>query len=203
MKTAHATSVLLAGLCALAACEPSSRPGLPAGSPFAATALGSEALPHGVASGDVRSRSAIVWFRTPGPAKARVEWKSEGDPAVRSPAVQPTVKTDFTAHVLADGLKSGSRYRYVVLTGKPDDPEYALRAENGSEGEFTTPPADDRAEPVTFVWSGDLGGQQQCRRPPDGYRIFDQLLRVQPDFAVILGDTIYADEACSAPPNTR
>lgn len=201
MKTAHVTSVLLAGLCVLAACEPSSRPGLPAGSPFADTALGRGALPHGVASGDVRSRSAIVWFRTPGPAKAQVEWKSEGDQAVRSALVQPTVKTDFTAHVLADNLKSGSRYRYVVLTGKPDDPENALRAENGSEGEFATPPADDRAQPVTFVWSGDLGGQQQCRRAPDGYRIFDQVLRVRPDFAVILGDTIYADEACSAPPN--
>jgi len=194
-------SALLIGLAVLAACQPASLSGLPPGSPFAEAVLGDDPLPHGVASGDVRSRSAIVWFRTTGPAKAQVEWKAEGDQAVRSRLVQPTFQTDFTAHVLVDGLKPGTRYRYVVLTGKPDDPDHALRASNGSEGSFTTAPAEDRAQPVTFVWSGDLGGQQQCRRAPEGYKVFEQLLRVQPDFTVILGDTIYADEACSAPPN--
>jgi alkaline phosphatase D len=143
----------------------------------------------------------MLWFRTTGPAKAQVEWKAEGEQAVRSRLVQTTFQTDFTAHVLADGLTPGTRYRYVVLTGKPDDPDHALHASSGSEGHFTTAPADDRAQPVTFLWSGDLGGQQQCRRAPDGYKIFEQVLRVQPDFAVILGDTIYADDTCPAPPN--
>jgi alkaline phosphatase D len=201
MTLTYVKYALLVGLAVVAACQSASRPGLPPGSPFADSVLGDDPLPHGVASGDVRSRSAIVWFRTTGPAKAQVEWKAEGDQAVRSRLVQPSFQTDFTAHLLADGLKPGSRYRYAVLTGKPDDPDHALRASNGAEGQFTTPPADDQARPVTFVWSGDVGGQQQCRRPPDGYKIFERLLQVQPDFAVMLGDTIYADEACSAPPN--
>ena len=54
--------------------------------------------------------------------------------------------------------------------------------------------------PVTFAWSGDLGGQQRCRVGPDGYPIFD-VSRQHLDFFLFLGDTIYSDDVCPAPPN--
>ncbi|HJU06080.1 MAG TPA: alkaline phosphatase D family protein, partial [Nitrospiraceae bacterium] len=58
-----------------------------------------------------------------------------------------------------------------------------------------------RSEAQTFLWSGDLGGQQQCRRPASGYAIFDEMLRRAPSFAILLGDLIYSDNRCPSPPN--
>ena len=55
--------------------------------------------------------------------------------------------------------------------------------------------------PVTFAWSGDLGGQQRCRRGAAGYPIFDVMRAQQLDFFLFLGDTIYSDDLCPSPPN--
>ena len=47
--------------------------------------------------------------------------------------------------------------------------------------------------PVTFAWSGDLGGQGRCRRGVAGYPIFDVMRAQQLDFFLFLGDTMYSD----------
>jgi alkaline phosphatase D len=57
------------------------------------------------------------------------------------------------------------------------------------------------SKPVTFTWSGDLGGQERCRQGEAGYPIFDVMLRHKPDFFLFLGDTIYSDSPCPSPPN--
>ena len=54
---------------------------------------------------------------------------------------------------------------------------------------------------MTFAWSGDLGGQQRCRRGAAGYPIFDVMRAQQLDFFLFLGDTMYADDVCPSPPN--
>ena len=53
--------------------------------------------------------------------------------------------------------------------------------------------------PVTFLRSDDLGGQGFCRRVDTGYRIFDTMARLRPEFFLFLGDTIYADSPCDQP----
>jgi alkaline phosphatase D len=74
-------------------------------------------------------------------------------------------------------------------------------ARAAARGEFTTLPDAKSHVPVTFAWSGDLGGQQRCRRGTAGYPIFDVMRAQQPDFFLFLGDTIYGDDLCPSPPN--
>ncbi len=181
-------------------CEPSYRPGLPPGSPFADEEAGTSLLKQGVTTGEVTSHSARVWFRTSAASTAQVEWMEGGEPR-RSATVQTTKDRDYTATVLLDGLKLGTRYRYVVRTESSNETSDHLQNAPALEGRFVTAPGDDEAKPLTFVWSGDLGGQQRCRRTPSGYAIFDQILRHRPDFMIFLGDTIYSDDRCPSPPN--
>ena len=70
-----------------------------------------------------------------------------------------------------------------------------------AHGEFTTLPDAANSAPVTFAWSGDLGGQGRCRRGAAGYPIFDVMRAQQLDFFLFLGDTVYGDNLCPSPPN--
>lgn len=154
-------------------------------------------LGQGVAVGDVTSRSALVWLRTDDAVTVYVEWQ-ERNQSIRSIPVTTTKDKDFTATVLLDDLKPGTSYRYGVRTSAGPNVRNAGLA---SEGRFMTAPAEDTHAVATFVWSGDLGGQQRCRRLPGGYAVFDQILQQQPAFMIFLGDTIYGDDRCTVPPN--
>ncbi len=192
-------SVILLAV-ALTHCTPTSKPGLPPGSPFAAEGVRTDrVILHGVATGDVTSQSTSIWFRTAGPSTAQVEWVGEGGEASRSTMVRTAKEQDFTATVAIEGLTPGTSYQYRILTGA-DDVRNVLPIESAS-GRFVTAPPDDRSEVQTFLWSGDLGGQERCRRPASGYAIFDRMLRRAPSFAVLLGDLIYGDNRCPSPPN--
>lgn len=188
---------------ALTHCSSDSKLGLPPGSPFADDAVPvSPAIAHGVAAGDVSSRSAFIWFRTNEPSEIRVEAVADEGASVRSSSVRTVEEHDFTAVVPLDGLTPGTQYRYRVMNGVDGISRDAIPRDAGSAGgEFETAPNDERSEPQAFLWSGDLGGQQHCRRPDGGYAIFDQMLKHRPSFAVLLGDLIYGDNRCPSPPN--
>jgi len=193
------------GLIALGGCAGSAQPPVSAGKPVHDdwVAITTVPLPSGVASGDVTSRSARVWLRTSGPAQVEVEWTpqdQDGSPG-RSLVFSTSRDQDFTATVSLENLRPATRYRYVVkarlLTQKSPR---ELIDESGS-GVFVTPPADETSAPLTFLWGGDLGGQKRCRDTWVGYPIFYRMLQVKPDFAILLGDTIYGDDVCPSPPN--
>ncbi len=209
-------TVIVAALVSfVAGCVPSSRSGLPPSSPFSeATGPVSSLLPQGTAVGDVGPHSALVWLRTEEPAQVQieyapvVEWGGTSAGSDRLPvlAKTPLFRTgtdhDLTRHVSLDRLKPATRYRYQVLVAKePSSAGLAREVTVAARGEFTTVPEPTVHAPVTFAWSGDLGGQHRCRDEKDGYPIFDRIRNQHIDFFLFLGDTIYGDDACPSPPN--
>lgn len=178
--------------------------------PSAAT---SKSLPQGIAIGDVTSQSALLWLRTDGPMRVQVEWASVAAweavsrqataiaHVARTPLFMTGPETDFTLTIPFKGLIPATTYRYHILVGPKGDEGQYIEARVEAKGEFTTLPDAKTSAPVTFAWSGDLGGQAHCRRGAAGYPIFDVLLAQKPDFFLFLGDTIYSDGECPSPPN--
>ena len=94
-----------------------------------------------------------------------------------------------------------TRYRFYVVAGMKGREGTPTEARAALQGEFTTLPDVKSHAPVTFAWSGDLGGQGLCRRGAAGYPIFDMLRKQPLDFFLFLGETIYGDDLCPSPPN--
>ena len=206
--------LLLASLASLSGCTAASREGLPPGSPFAETvAVSTNLLPQGIAVGDVTSQSALLWLRTDGPMMVQFEWAPVAArdlsskmatavaPEARTPLFTTGPETDFTLAIPIEGLTPATRYRYYVFVGTKGREGTASEARVAARGEFTTLPDVKSQVPVTFAWSGDLGGQQHCRRGAAGYPIFDVMRSQQLDFFLFLGDTMYGDDLCPSPPN--
>jgi alkaline phosphatase D len=195
-------------------CVSPSREGLPPGSPFLeSAALAGDFLPQGIAVGDVSSSSALLWVRTGGPATVQIEWATPAlwenvsklatviAPVSRTKPLPATAETDYTLSIPLEGLSAATRYRYHILAKQAGDSKDQASATLVAQGEFSTLPDAKTSVPITFAWSGDLGGQERCRQGPDGYPIFNVMGRQRLDFFLFLGDTIYSDNFCSSPPN--
>ena len=206
--------LLLAALVSLSSCSATYREGLPPESPFADTAVASpKLLPQGIAVGDVTSRSALLWLRTDGPMMVQIEWAPVAAwdivskmatavaPVARSPLFTTGSESDFTLAVPLEGLTPATRYRLYVSIGTKGSEGTSIKGRMAAQGEFTTLPDSKSHAPVTFAWSGDLGGQGLCRRGPTGYPIFDVMRAQRLDFFLFLGDTVYSDVMCPSPPN--
>ena len=150
-------------------------------------------ITHGIASGDVTDNSAIIWSRVNNqPAQMIVEYDTRANfiaPLKKTAPANST--TDFTAHAKLDGLKPNTRYYYRVWFMAPD-----LINRNNSEsndnlsassniaehiqvGTFKTAPSPtmtSNSSTISFIWSGDLGGQNYCRNADEGgYSIFKSM----------------------------
>jgi alkaline phosphatase D len=163
--------------------------------------------------GDVTSNSALIWVRTDGSAMVQVEWAPPSlwesvsnmataiAPVSRSPRVTTSADGDYTATIALEGLVPSTRYRYHILVGKAEAGENHQKAKLAASGEFTTWPDVRTSVPLTFAWSGDLGGLGRCRQEVGGYPVFEVMRQPRPDFFLFLGDTIYGDHVCPSPPN--
>jgi alkaline phosphatase D len=152
---------------------------------------GRPGLTHGVQSGDVTARSAVVWARADRPARMLVEVSTRADFArartVRGPVLTPA--TDLTGKTLLRGLPAGEPVHYRVRLADLDD---AALLSAPAAGRFRTAP--DRHRDVRFVWSGDLAGQGWGINPDlGGYRIFKTMAALDPDFFLCSGDLVYSD----------
>lgn len=207
----------------LASCAPTYKEGLPSGSPFAEAAdTPISSFPQGIASGDVTDHAAVIWIRTDGPRVVQAEWwEEQGSPAGdsaqdRVQALHPpeagarqatTVQAtsaadDYTVKVLMTGLRPATKYRYRFWAAAGDvTGAFREVAKPSEEGTFRTASPSTEHSPITLLWSADLGGQGRCRAGPDEYPIFDRMRNRRADAMIFLGDTIYGDEICSAPPN--
>lgn len=205
------TSAVLSILCV--SCISPSREGLPPDSPFRdPVVIKPDLLPQGIAVGDVSAQGALVWVRTGGPALVQVEWAPSSvwktasrmatavAPVMRTAQVATGPESDYTATLALDGAKPATRYEFHVVITRSDGGPNSFGT-LAAKGEFTTWPAAPVSAPVTFGWSGDLGGQHRCRQGSDGYPIFNRLRKQELDFFLFLGDTIYGDDPCPSPPN--
>jgi alkaline phosphatase D len=144
--------------------------------------------PRLLAIGDVRPTTAVLWMRGDRGGAALVEYGPAGAPPTARATISLSRRHGLTGKTALSGLAPGTRYVYRLAGG-------------GEGGEFVTAPAAATAAPVRFLWSGDLGGGNRCRRAPDGYAIFRAMAERRPDFFLFVGDTIYADHRCRVPEN--
>ncbi|MEU8712640.1 alkaline phosphatase D family protein [Streptomyces sp. NPDC048663] len=151
----------------------------------------------GVQAGDVSADSGLVWVRSDRPARMIVETSATESfrDARRWHGPLLGADSDFTGTTRLHGLPSGEQIHYRVLLADPDDPR---RTGEPVTGTFRTA-ATRRRTGVRFVWSGDLAGQGWgINESLGGYRIFDAMAGLDPDFFLCSGDNIYADGVISA-----
>jgi alkaline phosphatase D len=146
----------------------------------------------GVQSGDVTASSGLVWVRSDRPARMVVETSATESfrraRRWRGPLLGPG--SDFTGTTALRGLPAGEQVHYRVTLVDPDDDR---RTGEPVYGTFRTAPA-DRRQGVWFLWSGDIAGQGWGINPDiGGYRAYEEMRRLDPDFFLCSGDTVYAD----------
>lgn len=166
-------------------------------------------LPSGLQTGDVTSRSAVLWSRASGEGRLHAVLHAldadgqrltssrsrrgkgagrDGRPiSLRGPWA--TAETDFTARISAKGLPAGTRFEAELFF----EDENGHRGEVGT-GRFSTAPGHRSDGAQTFVWTADTAGQGYGINPDVGGMFgYASMLAVAPDFFLHAGDTIYAD----------
>ena len=149
------------------------------------------AVSHGVQCGDVAADRAVVWARADRPSRLMVEWattESMQNPR-RLTGPHALDLSGFTARLQLTELPRDQQIFYRVRFLDLSD---GKTLGEPVSGKFRTAPASRRS--VRFVWGGDTVGQGYGINPDfGGMRIYETMRRVQPDFFLHSGDTIYAD----------
>jgi alkaline phosphatase D len=151
-----------------------------------------EGFSYGVSSGDVTSKSAILWAKADKKGKTYLQVVDKGgfgscsiDNAMVK--VKATKDDDNTVQAKVKGLEAdtGYRYRFCRPNGAHSD-----------VGKFTTAPSAKQRKTIHFALAGD----QDARPLPGGttpywnnFEIWNQIVAEGNDFNVLLGDTIYSD----------
>lgn len=129
---------------------------------------------------EVKAEGALVWIS--GNASGRFAVEVARDDSLRNAhrfaVTSLTADNDFTGVVALDGLSADTTWFYRVVDAQSAAPV-------SRTGRFRTAPTAPR--PFTFAWSGDMQEQHQP------FRLFDAMGSRDPDFFLLLGDTIYAD----------
>lgn len=138
---------------------------------------------HGVASGDPLSDAVILWTRVTPPASAppselAVEWRIALDPEHEQIIAEGSVRTDasvdYTVHVDATGLSSGTTYYY----------QFRALGEVSPRGRTRTLPAG-------AVQRLRLGVVSCANYPAGFFNVYSLLASADVDLVLHLGDYIY------------
>ena len=98
-------------------------------------------------------------------------------------------QADFTRQYTLDGLQPDTVYQ-VEVRGKP---VYADTATCTVAGQFKTAPAPSEAKDISFVVV-TCGDYPRRDAPKKGHKIYDAMLKLNPDFFVHTGDIEYYDK---------
>ncbi len=154
------------------------------------------AIPFGVQAGEVTTSQAVLWSATDRPARMLVEYapteRFHKARRIAGPTARP--ETAYAVKVVLAGLPAGQETFYRVTFVDLIDRN---RISAPVVGRVKTAPED--GADVSFVWSGDTGGQGWGINPEwGGLRLYDVMRRAEPDFFVNSGDLIYADSPLRA-----
>jgi alkaline phosphatase D len=90
---------------------------------------------------------------------------------------------------MVTGLKPGQEYAYRNKLPAGSEEEAVV-------GTFMTVPTTS-TQPLSFVFGACLGGQNYCRPAGTGWTIFNVMANQDPDFFMLMGDSVYVDTACN------
>ena len=143
---------------------------------------------YDVASGEVRSTSAVLWTRAPHVGAVRVyvtTQRSFPRKSVPSRSVIASAKNDRTVSMFVRGLRPDTRYYFVFSQG-------LLISEVGT---FKTAPAQASNATVRFAISGDADATPGPNGRPgfNRFEVYGRMAAERNDFNINLGDTIYSD----------
>jgi alkaline phosphatase D len=151
-------------------------------------------MAHGIQSGDPTATSAIIWTRSDRAARLWVDWSTTASftnaSRVRGPYLLED--TDFTGRIDLAGLPQGQEIFYRVVLQDLHNERVLSEA---MPGHLRLPAGNAQAaRDVRFAWSGDTAGQGWgINEAWGGMKIYEQIRKVNPDFFLHCGDTIYAD----------
>ncbi|MPY71462.1 MAG: twin-arginine translocation signal domain-containing protein [Alphaproteobacteria bacterium] len=145
----------------------------------------------GIQSGDVAGDSAVVWSRCDRPARLIVEWDISDSfrNARRLAGALAAPGNGFAATARLTGLPPGQTIFWRAAFEDADRPGLMSAPETGH---LRTHAA--AGGPVRFVFGGDQVGAGWGIDPGrGGMRIYETMLKAEPDFLIHLGDRIYSD----------
>lgn len=120
--------------------------------------------------------------------EVRIRYKREDDSTWSETAwTRVNPGHDFTCAVKLSGLLPASRYALAV-----DSRDSTGRAGMTAEGRFRTAPREDAADKVVFTVTTCQGYNDQDA-PGGGFKMYDAMLKLDPDFFVHTGDILYYD----------
>lgn len=137
------------------------------------------------AVGDVTPQTATVWAKASASLPVRIQYAEGTELTVNrvTDAKTPTGASDHTVKFHLSGLSPATPHVYrAVVEGQGLGPVC----------QFVTAPLPHQEIPVTFVIGADL------RESYQPFTILDAMGGVEPDFLLLLGDTIYADKGLPA-----
>ena len=135
---------------------------------------------HGVASGDMRADSAVLWTRTAAASRVtpQVSLAPDFEHAMGLPPISSSAQHDFTVKTIAGGLAPGTRYYYRFVAGDTASPV----------GTFRTPYAPDDHATVKMAFTGDADWKWKP------YPLAAALAQENLDFFFFLGDVVYESQ---------
>ena len=152
-------------------------------------------MAHGIQSGDPKADGAVIWTRSDRPARMWLEWATTASfnspTRVRGPYLMED--SDFTGRLDLSGLPAGQDIFYRVVLQDLHNERVLSEA---LPGHMRLPAlaGAEVARDVRFTWSGDTAGQGWgINEAWGGMKIYEQMRKVNPDFFLHSGDTIYAD----------
>jgi len=157
---------------------------------FAIVSQSRPRISDGVQIGDPVRDRAIVWARADRDSRLVVEYATSESfrGSQRLYGSIATAASDYTARVDLRNLPAGQT---VFFRASFEDVSGKLAGE-AAAGRFRTAPAGRRD--LRFLWSADTVGQGYGINPDSGgMRIYETMRKMQPDFFIHCGDTIYAD----------